>query len=124
MNEQTIRAFLMDIPRQRLERFVEYHNANPQVWKQFNRQSLAMLNKCQVLGLKPKFGAKAVFEIIRWQTMERIGKDGWKANNNFAPLYARLLMEVDPKFENFFNVKSLKSETKDAVCHEGTVYAS
>jgi hypothetical protein len=89
--------------------FDEYHRANPQVYTAFRRLALRLLNQ----GVK-HYGAKAIMEVVRFQTTVRGTGDAFKINNNYTSRYARMLMAKDERFAGFFELRSLKDESEAA----------
>jgi len=82
------------------EKFEEYHRDNPHVFRLFKQYSEQALDRGYT-----KFSAKAVFERLRWHyQMETVGDD-FKLNNNYTAYYARLLMQSDIRFQNFFELR-------------------
>lgn len=84
-----------------------YDKANPQVYEAFVRLALEL----KTMGAK-RFGAKAIFEKIRWETRVRaIQEPGFpvlKVNNNYPAYYARKLASTDPVFwRGFFEFRDV-----------------
>lgn len=94
--------------------FIEYHKTNPHLYEAFKRISLRAIE----LGFT-HYGAKGVFEIIRWERAEKSKSDDFKINNNYAPLFTRLFENEFPQHVGFFRKrKSLfdsVSETNQAI---------
>lgn len=82
--------------------FETYHKQNPEIWEQF----VKFARQTKERGFS-NYGAKGLFEIIRWHTGVS-GNDGFKINNNYAPDYARKLMEEQPEFKDFFRTREIK----------------
>jgi hypothetical protein len=76
--------------------FIEYHKTNPHLYEAFKNIALRAIN----LGFQ-NYGAKGIFEIIRWERAER-GDGEFKINNNYAPLFTRLFDNEYPQHQNFF----------------------
>lgn len=55
-----------------------------------------------------KYGAKAIFERLRWHVMIERRGDDFKINNNYVSRYVRLLIGEHPEFNSFFSTRSLK----------------
>ena len=88
---------------ERLERqFMEFHEANPEYYKQMVALAREMKSR------RTRFGIKAIFEIIRWNSTLR-GTGEYKMSNNHAPYYARLIMKNEPDLDGFFQVNELVS---------------
>lgn len=88
------------IARNVLDAFDRFHAANPHVFelfKQFARQKRGQ--GCE------RFGAKAVMERIRWELDVGTTDEQFKINNNYASCYARLLIQEDPTFAAFFQLR-------------------
>ena len=87
------------------ERFQQFHEANPHVMRAFVR--LAVETKKQG---HASYGAKALFEVLRWKyALETKDVDGFKLNNNYTSRYARLAMDEQPFLEDFFNTRQLRA---------------
>ncbi len=79
--------------------FREYVMKNPHIYGEFCALSMRLL----AAGRK-HYGAKAIMEVIRYETAIR-GGDDWKINNNFTADLARLLMHRKPEFVGFFETR-------------------
>lgn len=54
-------------------------------------------------------GIGSLWEVLRWNM--QIERDGdFKLNNNFRSRYARLIIQEHPEFENFFELRELRTE--------------
>ena len=102
----TLLDFLnMDVERTTFQRFVAFHEANPQVYE--NLEGLAR-------GLhdagRQRIGMKMLFEVVRWQhyMMTSDPSSEFKLNNNYTAHYARLLMSRNSGWENLFETRHLK----------------
>lgn len=93
------------------DKFLRYHLENPQIYSYFKRYA----KQAKEAGFE-KYSAKAIFERIRWYiTVERKKSDGFKVNNNYTAFYARMLMNKEPEFEGFFELREQKHEKKEKV---------
>ena len=54
------------------------------------------------------YGAKCLFEVLRFETIIRARGETFKLNNNHVSRYARLLMANDRRFDGFFAVRELR----------------
>lgn len=79
--------------------FLRYHFDNPHIYDAFRSYALRAIAR----GYR-HWGAKGVFEVIRWESAVR-GDDEFKINNNYTPLYARLFMNEHPEHEGFFRLR-------------------
>lgn len=88
--------------------FCKFHERNPIVWELFEQFTM------QIVGMRNKYSAQAVFERIRWQM--DIETDGVvvKLNNNFCAYYARMFEAKHPEFTGFFRSRKRISEHKPA----------
>jgi len=82
--------------------FEQYHNENDEIWTAFVHYTNLTIHK----GFK-NYGAKGIFELIRWHS-GATGTGTFKINNNYTADYARKFMEVYPKHEGFFRTKNRK----------------
>ena len=88
--------------------FCKFHERNPIVWELFEQFTM------QIVGMRNKYSAQAVFERIRWQM--DIETDGVvvKLNNNFCAYYARMFEAKHPEFKGFFRSRKRVSEDQPA----------
>lgn len=95
------------IPGQSIEaQFLAFHEANPHVYNALRELALDMRRRGS-----PKIGMKMLFEVLRWQyfmTTEDANSD-FKINNNYAPYYARILMDNEPQLVGAFEVRELRA---------------
>lgn len=84
-----------------LQRFKEYHQANPEIYRQF------VIYAHRMKGVRKKYSAWTVINVIRWNFDLRT-TEPFKINNDFIALYARLLIHHDPSFEGFFELRKMK----------------
>lgn len=86
--------------------FEQYHADNPHVWQAFVHFSVQAKAKGFL-----HYGAKSIFEAIRFNTSER-GKEPFKVNNIYTPDYARKMEKEYPSFEGFFEKRQLKKAVR------------
>ena len=95
-------------PIERVTDFEQYDRDNPEIWQAFEAQTLWLAGQ----GFE-HYGAKAVFEHIRFERIKRLGVKGhFKLNNNFTACYARKFMRMYPQFEGFFETRKSKADQK------------
>lgn len=83
------------------ESFEEFHKNNPHIY----RYIVSLCRKLKSKGVI-RYGMKAIFEVIRFNyLMSTNSSDGFKMNNNFTALYARLVMEQEPELDGFFAIR-------------------
>lgn len=83
-------------------KFVDYHQKTPLIYDAFKITIWKAMNK----GYN-EWSAKSIFEIIRWETSIN-GNDGFKINNNYTALYARMFANEYPEYKDFFKFKESK----------------
>lgn len=83
--------------------FRRYHHDNPHIFAAFRTLALRLYRA----GVT-HYGAKALMEIVRYETIIRARTEPLKINNNHTSRYARLLMEQDSRFDGFFSVRELR----------------
>lgn len=86
--------------------FEQYHAENPDIYTVFEKYTLMAINK----GFR-HFGAKAVFEWIRFQT-GIFGTGDYKVNNTYTPDYARLFEEKNPQHAGIFEKRQRRVKIK------------
>lgn len=84
------------------QQFVQYHLDNPHIYQEFKKFTFKAMAK----GFK-HYGAKAIFEIIRFETGVK-GNDQFKVNNNYTPYFARLFEKDHPEHKDFFYKRKSK----------------
>lgn len=86
-------------------RFQEYHRRNPRVYRLFKQYAFQVLRAG-----RNHYGAKAIFERIRWYLMfETNDPEGFKVNNSYVSRYVRMLVREHPEFEGFFETRRLRT---------------
>ena len=85
--------------------FLAWHEANPTVWKMFESKA-----KNLILSGKKRWGAKAIFEVIRYERAEKEGGqfEDYAVNNNYPAYYARVFALKYPQHKNFFEFREVK----------------
>lgn len=81
--------------------FLAFHADNPDVYDDL----VTMARQWQEMG-HGVLGIATLFEVMRWNR-RFAGKDtyGFKLNNNYAALYARLIMEQEPDLNGMFRLR-------------------
>ena len=82
--------------------FKSFHKHNPHVYDQLKTLALRLKS----VGVK-SYGIKALFEILRFNALLSVDNN-FQLNNNYAPLYARLLMKQEPDLAGFFKLRALQ----------------
>ena len=94
---------LMDAPAKADMAFVEYHHKHPEVYAAFRTLALRLYNA----GVR-HYGAKCLFEVLRYETIIRARNEPFKLDNSHVSRYARLLAANDKRFESFFSFRVLR----------------
>lgn len=88
------------------EKFLDYHERNPGIWKAFERYAL------QAARSGKRIGAKAVAERVRWEeVVENKGSEDFKFGNSFVAYYARIFMikyRSHSGYGDFFETRTTK----------------
>ena len=87
------------------ERFMEFHQANPQVY--IHLKEFALVAKYK--GGFKQYSIKSLYERLRWEISMELHTKDWKLNNDFTSRYARLLMDQEPELKGFFRVRELEA---------------
>lgn len=103
-------ATLFDSPhdeRSIQQRFEEFHGLHPEVFDLFRR----FAGELRARGIG-HYSADAILHRIRWHyDVERVADaSGFKINNSYSSRYARLLIQIDPSYGGFFELRCLKTE--------------
>lgn len=88
-----------DVQPHILEKFLQHHKENPHIYELFKRFSYEAKSRWS------HFGAGAIFERMRWETDAHSADGQFKLNNNFRSCYARLLIEEESMFKDFFETR-------------------
>ena len=86
--------------------FAEFCEQNPHVYQRFRMLAVKLMAKGHT-----RWGAKGIWEVLRWElaVSTNAGVSSPKLNNNFTSRMARRLMQEEPEFEGFFELRRLKS---------------
>lgn len=101
---------LFDLPPGHVDKeseFETYDKTHPEVWENFKGICFQLWDH----GVR-HYGAKAVFEVIRYHRLVE-SVDGYKVNNNWTASYARKLSLLYPQFRDFFELRKIHERTED-----------
>ncbi len=88
------------------DRFQNYIIANPRVFTLFWQYA----EMVRATGRK-RFSADAIVQQIRWHVnIELKRTDEFKINDHYSSRLARLLIERDPTYEGFFELRELRGK--------------
>lgn len=87
--------------RQPLEaRWREFHEANPHVYAHFERLALQAARRG-----RRRFGAKAIWEVMRWEMALSTTEEEPRLNNNHVAYYVREFMRRNPRHASLFETR-------------------
>jgi hypothetical protein len=87
-------------------RFERFDQAHPEIYGEFRAIAYDLLRRG-----RRHYGSKAILEVIRYHRILS-GQDEhelFKINNNYSSRYARKLIDEDNRFEQFFELRELRS---------------
>ncbi len=87
------------------ERFERFHAQNPHVYRRLVEICLTMKRR----GLR-QWGAKAAYEILRFQGILSTNGDAFKLPNSYTSRYARKIMAEVPELDGFFETRELRAD--------------
>lgn len=87
------------------DRFREYHEANPEIYRQLRRFAL----EARAAGAE-RLSINLLFERLRWFTTVEAKGDPFKVNNTFRAWYARLLMQQEPALAGVFETRKAEAD--------------
>lgn len=94
-----------DYPPVVLRRFKERHQKNPHIYQHFRQLAHQMM----ATG-RERYSARTIMEVMRWHYDLRTTGDVFEINDNFTPIYVRLLIHNHPEFSNFFELRTVRSK--------------
>ena len=86
------------------EQYAEWRQANPEIWDHVRRYAYEALQAG-----RSRFGIAMIVERVRWYTMVESAGDDLKVNNNWRSRMTRELIAEDPRFEDLFETRQLKT---------------
>lgn len=89
--------------RELLQRFKTFHAKNPRVYNLFKENAEKVFQTGRA-----KYSSRTIIEVIRWEHDLETSGDVFKINNDYIPIYARLLIHNHPKFKSFFELRTMK----------------
>ena len=84
--------------------FRKFHRENPEVYDELIKLALSLKDNG-----RSHYGIGALFEVIRFHRAIKTKDDLFKLNNNYRALYARLIMENEPRLYGFFETRIRKA---------------
>lgn len=89
-----------------LARFKAYHNDNPHVWREFKAKSF------ELKAARDRGSHWLILNAVRWANDVKATNEPFKINNDFASIYARLMIYNFPEFEGFFELRAMKASDR------------
>lgn len=91
----------------RIEReFKDFNQEHPEVYAQ-----LVKLARTWQANGTAKLGIATLFEVLRWNShLNPNHHGGYKLNNNYRALYARLIMDQEPDLKGIFELRERTAE--------------
>lgn len=77
-------------------RFAAFHAANPHVYDNLRKLALSARRSGQKKGSLRHF-----YEVLRYSVLVTTGET-WKLNNDYTPIYSRMIQENEPELRGFF----------------------
>lgn len=77
---------LYGVSEYKIKRFLDWHKKNPMVWKEVEKRFIEKAKNGQ-----GRIGVKEIYEEIRKEYSNENSERGYKLNNNWTSVYARLL---------------------------------
>lgn len=96
-----------------LEKFKMFHQDNPHVYEAFRDCA----NVLWRVGRR-KYSSRLIIDKIRWDYDSTNTGDLFKINNDFIAIYGRLLIYHEPKFADFFELRTMKPEKRHISAEE------
>lgn len=89
----------------RIEReFWNFHHENPHVYKEL----VSCAREVKRSG-RDHYGIAAIYEVVRFHRILETSDERYKLPNNHKPLYARLIMLLEPDLDGFFDIRERTS---------------
>jgi len=102
-NRKRLNELFGDCNKELLAKFREFDKANPQVYTEFEKLSIAIKETG-----RRHYSHWAVLGCLRYN-LSMLSQDEFKLNNRLFALYARKLIFYRPEFLGFYNLRAMKS---------------
>lgn len=94
-----------DYPSNVVVRFKTFHQKNPHIYKEFTALAYDMRNTGRT-----RYSGRTIIEKMRWDYDIKTKGDVFKVNDDFVPIYVRVLIHERPEFETFFELRRVRSK--------------
>lgn len=78
--------------------FLSFHESNPHVYEQYKNETIEA-----IANGREAYSSKLITEHNRWDRK-------FKISNNHTAYYARIFIEENPQYENFFRLRPIRRE--------------
>jgi hypothetical protein len=99
--------YLQKIDSRLVNRFIEFHEKNPIVYKKFVEYTKKIIDR----GFE-RYSAWTIINVIRWEQDLETKGNAFRINNDFIALYARMLVNRNSWFKGFFNLREMKQNRR------------
>ncbi len=100
MDNQRFRSLFGAYSKDKLYEFWQYHKERPEIYGGF----LRLAEKWRDRGVGT-ISANAIWHVLRYEIVTSSDEETYKLPNQYAPLYARLLVWRMPEFEGMFEFR-------------------
>ena len=82
--------------------FILWLSENPHIWQAFVQKAIQAHRRAH----KQRFSARAIIEVLRWETMLQERDTTFKISNTYVADLARLVMDEIPRLQGYFNTRA------------------
>lgn len=93
-----------DYPSNVVAKFKAWHNENPHIYTEFT----TLADMMRATGRR-RYSARTIVEKMRWDYDLVTKGNVFKVNDDFVPIYARVLIYEQPRFDGFFELRRVRS---------------
>ena len=98
---ELIKRTLQDSKRDYRADFIYWLSENPHIWREFVNKTIQAHRHAH----KQRFSARAIIEVLRWETMLQDADATFKINNSYVADLSRLVMDEIPILKGYFNTR-------------------
>ena len=104
MSATTVHPIFADYPREVLDKFKQWDKENPEVFPMFKKMAFQIKRTGRTA-----YSGYNIFYAIRWFRDIKTTGDVFKVNNDYIPIYIRLLIYRHPEFDGFFELRGIRA---------------